>query len=263
MGYDMDKAMSYVMQNGNIMETYMLEFLLELGRDDKVPLEFFEKYQNKDGGFCFDLVEGRPSSMGTTMSLLRWYPLLDVTYTGSYKNCKNFVIEGQGPEGCWDESQLIKDLNPPEMLVPGVLATKLFLTGAACDELLYNGIDEYAAKKGMLYMERFRRGDGSFEGHPVTNWLMFSIYSQLGLQEKAEEVVPFLKPGREEDTKRIILYLDCIWRAKRQNVLAEELLDRLEESQGADGNWRTVDGKKYYTHVTVEAIRVLRTWGRE
>jgi hypothetical protein len=115
----------------------------------------------------------------------------------------------------------------------------------------------------MEYMEKFRRDDGSFEGYPVTNWLMFSLYSQMGKLERAEEIVPFLKPNIEKDSKCIIWYLDCIWRAKRQNLLAEELLDMLENAQTEEGNWRTVDGKRYYPHVTVEAIRVLKTWGRD
>jgi len=263
MGYDMEKAMSYVMQNGSVMETYKLESLLELGRDDKIALDFFERYQNKDGGFCYDLMENRPSSISTSLSMLPWYYLLDITYTGSFKRCSNYLIEEQFPEGYWDENPQIKDLNPQEMLIPGILSTRLFLTSKVCDELLYRGINEYSAKKGVRFIENYKRDDGSFEGYPVTNWFMFSVYSQLGDTKKAKHMVPLLKEYMEKDTKCIIWYLDCIWRAKRQNLLAEELLDMLENSQEEEGYWKTVDGKKYYPWITVEAIRVLRTWGRE
>jgi len=263
MGYDIDRAMSYVMQNGSIMETYKLEFLMELGRDDKIPLDFFKKYQNKDGGFCFDLIENRPSAIGTTLSILPWYHILDVAYTGSFKRCLNYILETQNPEGYWDEDAGIQGLNPPEMMIPGVLNTKLYLTSKVSDELIYNNINEYAAKKGVRYMEKFMREDGSFEGYPVTNWIMFSVYSQLGEKEKADKLVPSLKASMERDTKCIIWYLDSIWRAKRENLLADDLLDILEKSQTEDGNWKTVDGKKHYPAVTVEAIRVLRTWGRD
>ncbi|MBN1786431.1 MAG: hypothetical protein JW825_05565 [Candidatus Methanofastidiosa archaeon] len=263
MVYDMDKALSYVMEHGSVMETYKLEFLLELGRDDKIPLEFFKRYQNDDGGFCFELKEGNPSSMGTTLSVLPWYSLLDVTYTGSFKRCVDFFLVSQSPDGSWDENLAIKDMAPQGMLVPEMLSTKLFLTSKISDELLYYDVNEYLVKKAILYMEQFMHKDGSFEGFPITNWLMFSIYSRIGDTKKADSIAPLLKSSMEKDAKSIIMYLDCIWRAKRENMLAEELLDALEDMQDKEGNWRTADGKKYYPNVTVDAIRVLRAWGRE
>jgi len=263
MVYDMEKALGFIMENGSVMDTYKVEYLLDLGRDDKIPLEFFSRYQNKDGGFPLEFKEGKPSSIGTTAMILPWFFHLDVTYAGSYKRCINYLMESQKPDGFWDEDQRIGSMGPPEQLEPGILSTKLFLTGLASNLLLNYDINEYSAKKGVNYMENFRRGDGSFEGLPITNWMMFSLYSQRGDDEKADALMPFLETDTPEDPKYLVMQIDCIWMANRENHIAEGILDRLEKMQQDDGSWKTSDGKRFYAQATAEIIRIMHTWGRE
>lgn len=261
MSYDKDKAIGYILEHGNVLDTYKMEFMLGLGRDDRVPLDFFISHQNEDGGFAFKMEKGNPSSVATTLSMLEWYNELEITYTGSYKRCVRFLLDHQ-EGGAWDEPDDIATLNPEEWYVPHALSTKLWLTAQTANDLLFYEKEEYAAQKSLRFMHQHKRDDGTFEGYTITNWIMMSLYAQLGMSEAAQALLPYVRMNIEKDTKLIIWALDCLWKAKMENVLAGELLDLLESKQARDGCWTTAEGEECYPLITVEALRTLKRWER-
>ncbi len=262
MGYDKDKAFSYVIEHGNVMDTYKLEFILGIGRDDRVPLEYFDAYQNPDGGFAFNFKKGNPSSVATTISMITWYKDLDVAYTGSFKKAVIFLKGHQTQEGYWDENQEIGALNPPEWYMPSALTTKLWLTAQAASDLLFYAEEEYMAKKAVRFLDQYRRNDGTLEGYPITNWITFALYAQLGMNESAQKIIPYIRSNIERDTIMIAWYLDCLWKAKMEHVLADDLLDLLESMQDDSGCWKTVGEAECHPSITIDVMRILSKWGR-
>ncbi len=262
MGYDKDKAFSYVIEHGNVMDTYKLEFILGIGRDDRVPLDYFDAYQNPDGGFAFNFKKGNPSSVATTVSMITWYKDLDVAYTGSFKKAVLFLKDRQAQEGYWDENPEISALNPHEWYMPSALTTKLWLTAQTASDLLFYAEEEYMAKKAVRFLDQYRRNDGTLEGYPITNWIAFALYAQLGMNESAQKIIPYLRSNIERDTRMIAWYLDCLWKAKMEHVLADDLLDLLETMQDDAGCWKTVEGRECYPSITIDVMRVLSKWGR-
>ena len=262
MGYNRDKAFSYVIENGSMMDTYKLEFILGLGRDDRVPLDFFRSYQNEDGGFAFNFKRGNPSSVAATVSMVSWFTGLDVAYTGAFKRAVIYLKERQAQDGSWDENPEISALNPPEWFMPSAMNTKLWLTAQTACDLLYYAEEEYQAKKAVRFLDQYRRNDGTIEGYPITNWITFALYAQLGMNDSAQKLAPFLRSSIEHDPKMVIWYLDCLWKAKMENVLADDLLDLLESLQDDEGCWKTVEGTACYPETTINALRILSLWGR-
>ena len=67
---DIQKAISFVEENGTQLERYRLSYLLGEERDDGVPLRFLKGLQNDDGGFPYKGEKGKPSSVNHTISNL-------------------------------------------------------------------------------------------------------------------------------------------------------------------------------------------------
>ncbi len=260
MDYDVNKSLSYVFEYGNMFETYKIEFVLHMGRDDKIPLDFFNAYQNKDGGFAYNLKKGNPSSVATTLSIFPWYTILDITYSGSYKRCLNYILDNQ-KNGAWDENPEISVLNPPELIKPGALNTKLWLSAQAANDILFYDKNKRIAQSTLMFLQQYMREDGTFEGFPITNWIVFSIYSQMDMTDAAQKLVPYIRTNIVHDPKHIVWCLNCLWKAQRENVLADELLDLLLKMQDPNGCWKDEDNK-CCPNITAEAIATLHMWGR-
>ncbi|MHC1604719.1 MAG: prenyltransferase/squalene oxidase repeat-containing protein [Candidatus Methanofastidiosia archaeon] len=262
MGFDLDKAISYIFENGHELDTYRLEFILGLGRDDKVPINILKKYQNEDGGFALDFKEENPSSLSKTLSIFPCFLELDIGYTGCYKRCLNFILEKQALDGSWDENEEISNLHPPKWTVPGALPTKLWITAQAASDLLYYEKMEFVAKKALSFLRKHRNDDGSFKGYFITNWIVLSIYAMLELKKEANTMFAIVKTESENNPEFLVWHLECLKKTNIGTNLANKLLDQLEKMQEKNGSWQTAEESSYSPTITVDVLKTLKIWNR-
>ena len=251
--------MDFVISSGTIFDVYRLEVVLDLGKDNKIPLEYFSTVQNEDGGFAYGLSPGAPSSIAETLDILPWYDEMELSYTGSFKQAVNYLLDERQPKGYWRESEDV-------LHIMGCAddecreAMTLEITSRAAALLLYMDNKENLAGRAAKYLENFADDDGYLEKSPAASWLLLSIYAQLNNESKFKSLLERLYSIQAMDTDRIILALNCLKVQKGEKEKKTKLLDTLESLQSDDGSWH--DGSGASVKTTVNAIRVLRTYHR-
>jgi hypothetical protein len=136
---DVQRAISFVEENGTELEKYRLNYLLGKKRDDEVPLRYLRGLQNVDGGFPFNDEKGKLSSANKTSVNLGLIFELGLTGSDVCRKIVEYLIDVQAEDGSWDENHAINRYNPPFWNMPGDLKTKMWLTAAILNYLIQLG----------------------------------------------------------------------------------------------------------------------------
>jgi len=265
---DIQKAISFVEENGTELETYRLSYLLGEKGDDGVPLGFLKGLQNDDGGFPYKGEKGKPSSVNHTISNLSIMIELGLTGSEVCRNAVDYLMSIQGEDGGWDESHAISRYDPPFWDLPGNLKTKMWLTASVLSHLIQLGYRESeAVRRGREFLLRNRDEEGKFFGFLHSTWISVGVFGQLEgadseIVKSALEVIERNLDRLEDGAGDLIWCLECFYvgGVSKGNTIARRCVDRVIGLQRRDGAWTSGDGEEHSVSTTIGALRILKMY---
>jgi hypothetical protein len=267
---DTEKAIAYVEAQGNIVERARLAAILWDEPPSEAVLSELAASQNPDGGFAYWLQPGQVSTVCDTAFVLQWFDDLRM-YEGPIVNpAVEFLLAYQQEDGGWDEVGAVGALNPPEWMIPGRIETRVWLTAYCAHVLLHFGYAEAEEAKGcpIDFLLAHRDGSGRLAGYLRATWIALpTLAFYLGPDsEPFRQAIAVVEANYSPDWVGSYLawLLRCLQDAglPANHPLVARCLADLERKQRPDGSWESEDGEEFAVRATVEALRVLKRYGR-
>jgi len=262
-----EKAVTYVQTRGNAVERARLATILWGKPPPEAALRELAALQKPDGGIAY-WIQGT-SNVCDTAFVLQWFDDLKV-YRGPIVDwaCR-FLLDRQQEDGGWDEVKAVQALNPPEWMTPGRIETRVWLTAYCAHVLIRFG---YAEAPGTYCPTDFLLAhcdeSGRLAGYLRATWIalpMLAFYPGPD-SEPFRRALAVVEANYSPDWEGAYLawLLRCTQDAglPADHPLVARSLVNLERKQRADGSWESEDGEKFAVSATVEALRVLKGYGR-
>jgi squalene cyclase len=266
---DVQAAESFVMRRGDIVQQARLESTLRQKRPARSVLSTIEIMRKSDGGFAF--WDDDISSITSTLTILGWMDDLSVKTGTRVDKTFEFLLEHQQEDGGWDELEAVRNLRAPPFMTPGETSTRIWLTACCAHWFVRFGRAEPPGSKGcpVRFLEQYVESSGLLSGYLRATWdalVIFGYHPGVDSQLFADTVKAIeesFAPEAWDDS--VIAWLlralrDSGLQAKHQ--LVNRSLDVLEAKQRFDGSWGSEDGDEYSVWATVDALRVLKDFGR-
>jgi hypothetical protein len=262
-----DEAVSYVLQNGNIIEKARMNCILW----DKSPshdvLEELKSYQHPNGGFTYWVKE--ISNLCDTAYVLQWLEDLKIFRGPIAEPACKFILDRQLPDGGWDEVKEILAYNPPEWMIPGRIETRVWLTAFCAHVLIQFG---YAEAEGTYCPTDFLLANcdkkGRLVGYFRATWIslpMLAFYP--GEDPKSfHRAIQIVNKNSSPDREGSYLawLLRCLQDAGLDvnHFLVARFLKELVRKQKENGSWEPEEGEgeKLAVNATIMALRVLKMY---
>ena len=264
---NVENAIAYVQARGNAIERARLGAILWNEPPPDAVLQDLAAHQKPDGGFGYWARE--VSNICDTAFVLQWCDDLKL-YRGPIPDpaCR-FLLDRQQKDGGWDEVEAIRALNLPEWMMPGRIETRVWLTAYCAHVLIRFG---RAEKEGTRCPTDFLLAHcdetGRLVGYLRATWIalsMLALYPGWD-SEPFRKAVAVVEASYSPDWEGSYLawLLRCLQDAGLpvDHPLVARCLADLERNQQRDGSWESEDGERYAASATVEALRVLRGYGR-
>lgn len=267
MAIDLERARTFVETHGSALEEARLHSLLDGVTPDEMP-EALSSAQNDDGGFAFDLVATRPSSLVTTAHVLSWLRDLRLNESPKAQQAIDFIVSRQTPRGIWREHRELQQYNPPLWMDPESSAADVYTTALCASTILTVSDDDLPPDLAVNWLQTQQSRDGlliGFKAH--SSWLAVPTFAGiLGQETRA--------------TRRLIAGLGELladdWPGSMVAWLLQSLLSAgytqrtevvsrawvmLSNAQQADGSFTTEDDDSP-VQATLRAIDVVQRIGK-
>jgi len=266
---NVQRAVSFVEENGTRLEKYRMDYLLGRAKNDEVPLRYLRGLQNNNGGFPYNDEKGKLSSVNSTSVNLSLMIELGLAESDVCRKTLEYLLSVQGEDGSWDENEAINQYNPPFWNTPGDLKTKMWLTADICNSLIQLGYRESEnVRKAAEFLLKNRDAEGKFAGFLHSTWISVAVFGQLEganseVVKEALNVIERNLDRLEDGAADFIWCLECFSVAgiPKDNPTVKRCLDRVIELQSRDGAWLSADGEKYAVSTTINALRALKMYG--
>lgn len=269
MPIDFARAVAFVRERGNEFDNARLDDLLGEGAVLSAEQEqrFFAE-QRADGGWAPFWAQDYSSLDATCFRLAQGENLIDPWNPG-FGHAAHFFRTRQGPDGSWEEDELVRELAPP-WAVPGELAPRLYLT-ANCGWWVahpsFSGgfvTGDEAATRAGAYLEQHVAQDGSLPSLLQTHWLAAGLWLRLGRDDVANCTLDHLGTRIDDSVPSGALAWMLTTLAgvsiEPEHLLIRKATESLMSQQRADGSWASEDGPDRDAYVTAEALRGLTMW---
>jgi hypothetical protein len=266
---NLERSVGFVQRRGSPVERARLAAILW----DKAPrqqvLDELAAAQNPDGGFAYRMEPGQVSSVGNTAFVLQWLDDMKVRRGPIVEPACRFLLDRQQADGGWDEPEAIQALSPPEWREPGRIEARVWLTAYCAHVLIRFGFAE-AEGSGCpaLFLLAHCDETGRLAGYLRATWIalpMLALHPGRDSEpfRRAMSVVE-VHYAADWDASRVAWLLRCLGDAglPAEVGLVARCLADLEGKQRPDGSWGSEDGEDHAAGATVEALRVLRAYGR-
>jgi len=263
MTIQIERARTFVEANGTAIDRARLQALLERHALTSVP-EPLAVLQQADGGFPSELVAGRPSSLITTATVLRWLHDLRQSESELASRAIQFIESRQTPRGIWRENPVLQSYDPQPWMDPDSPAADVYITALCAGTLVVLSNDELAADQAVSWLQTQQGRDGlliGFKAH--SSWLALPAFAQiLGQETRA--------------TRRLVAGLGSIleaeWTASMLTGLLQALVDAdytlrtevtarawqmLQAAQQPDGSFTVEEGDDP-VQTTLQAIAIAQ-----
>lgn len=267
---DIESAFTFIERFGNALERYRAKHLFQSFRDNKVPLRYLRRLQNREGGFPYNLEAGKPSSTNETSGMLRLVAELGLGESDVGQKVVDYLFRIQCPDGGWDENSDIGQFNPPRWDTPKNMNTRMWLTGEVATHLVQLSYAESEhVKQACDFLAKHTDEKGRVEGPRIATWIAMAIFGMLEgtespyVKKALASVGGWLDEGPDEDASFLCWYLECLNNAglQRENAAVHKCLKRLMILQDKDGSWKSADGSRYNVSTTINALKLLKQYG--
>ncbi|NHI84234.1 MAG: hypothetical protein EAX81_08030 [Candidatus Thorarchaeota archaeon] len=266
---DLQKASTFI---GSLQDRILkarLESVMHNQKPKKSVFDALEEMRKSDGGFAF--WDEDVSSITTTLNIVGWFDDLFLRSGAAVDKTFEFLLSFQQEDGGWDEVSDVIMFDPPPYMLPGKTSTRTWLTACCAHWFIRFGRAEPPGAKGCpaeFLMENVT-SSGLITGYRYASWdalVMFDYHPG----PDSDVFKNLLEAVRENFKPEIHDAVDLAWllRCLRDagldsgSSLVERALDALERMQQANGSWSSAEGAEYSGMTTVDAIRVLKDFGR-
>ncbi|MFX1602682.1 MAG: prenyltransferase/squalene oxidase repeat-containing protein [Promethearchaeota archaeon] len=266
---DVKHAASFVRRVGDTVQQARLECILQQKRPPRSVLSAIEDMRNSDGGFAF--WDEEISSIASTLNILGWVDDLSVKKGALVDKTFEFLLDHQQEDGGWDELKAVRNLKAPPFMTPGETDTRVWLTACCAHWFVRFGRAEPPGAKGcpVRFLEQHIQPSGLLSGYLRATWdalVIFGYHPGVDSQLFANTVKAIEDSFAPEawDGSVIAWLLRALRDSglKSDHQLVSRSLDALEKNQLVDGSWGSEDGDEYSVWATVDALRVLKDFGR-
>ena len=266
---DLQKAVNFVEQKGNLIERARLSSILYGQSPSMDALAEIAKHQKPDGGFAYWCPQ--VSNLCDTAYILLWLEDLQEYRSDLSEKACRFLLDRQREDGGWDEVDELGQYSVPEWMMPGKIETRTWLTGFCAHVLIRFG---YAEAPGTRCPTDFLLShcdaSGRIEGYLRATWISLPMLAfHPGTQSE-----PYLKAVAvvEENYSEgwtgahIAWLLRCLKDAELSvdHPLVIRAMIDLENKQRHDGSWEPEpgEGEEHTVNATLFALRSLHSYGR-
>ncbi|MBI4277520.1 MAG: terpene cyclase/mutase family protein [Armatimonadetes bacterium] len=263
----LSRAVAYVEQHGSELERARLRGILGQRRHDPRVVRTLVSRQNDDGGFPYDLLPGRPSSLHYTLTALAWLRDVRLTASAAVTRLIAYLFTIQRPDGSWDENPAVVKFEPPGHLQPGTPRSRGTFTAATAFWLCVLGQRaDQSVLRACQYLRAHTDGEGRIEGFPSATWAgaaVFAMASGRDAEETRSVLGAVQAMGVNWPAADLAGLLECVGAAgfPAGHALVHAASARLLSLQQDDGGWPSADGGAHPVEVTLQALRALLLLG--
>lgn len=246
-----------------------LESILDNRKPKESVLNALEEMRKSDGGFAF--WDEDVSSITTTLNVVGWLDDLSLRGGAVVNKTFDFLLDLQLDDGGWDEVSEVIMFDPRPYMIPGNTNTRTWLTACCAHWFIRFGRAEPPGAKGCPaeFLMQNVTPSGLIRGYHYASWdalVMFNYHPG----PDSDVFRNLLKAVRESFKPETYDATDLAWLSRclrdagleHRYSLVEQALNALERLQQANGSWSSAEGAEYSGMATVDAIRVLKDFGR-
>jgi hypothetical protein len=266
---DLQKAISFVESNGNLVEQARLSSVLWGEAPSDEVLKEVAKLQRADGGFAYWCP--RVSNVCDTAYVLQWLDDLG-SYRGKVADTACwFLLDRQSEDGGWDEVDEVARYPVPAWMKPGRLETRTWLTAFCSHVLIRFGYAEAPGTRCPTdFLLSHSDAEGRIRGYLRATWMslpMLAFHPGPRSEPYRKAVAVVEESYSEEWTGAYIAWLlRCLKdaRVSPDHPLVNRALADLENKQRRDGGWEPEpgEGEELSVYATISALRALRAYQR-
>ncbi len=123
--------------------------------------------QNADGGWAYDLVAGRPSSLHTTAAVLQTLEDLGLLAEPAARHALAWMAAQQSKRGIWRESPALQAFEPPLWMDPNDTAADIYTTALCASTLALYSDDTLPPDRAVNWLQTQQGRDGLLAGFRV------------------------------------------------------------------------------------------------
>lgn len=262
------RAAAYIQENGDELERARLAGLLGRERPDPKSMRALLTRQSDDGGFPYEMVPGRPSSVTSTATALQWMADLRVLSSSQAERAVAFLLSVQRPEGAWWESPSLVKYDPPPQARPGDATGRLYATAAAAlwvAQLAGRGHE--TVRRAFEFLRSTRQGGWPQDEAVRVTALVAALAAMVEgpaseLTAAGTEALQRLSP-EVWSADRLVDLLGAFYAAGFDTFdpLLEWGLRHLQDLQREDGGWASEHGPDREVDLSLRALGVLLACG--
>lgn len=262
------RAIAYIQENGDELERARLGGLLGRERPDPKSVRGLLTRQHDDGGFPYQMVPGRPSSVTATATALQWMADLRLLRSPQAERAVVFLLTVQRPDGAWGESPALVKYDPPPQARPGDETGRLYATAAAAFWVArLMGRPHDGVRRAFDFLRNARQGGGPQDEAVQITALVAALAAMVEgtaseLTAAGTEVLQRLSP-EAWSADRLADLLGAFYAAGFDSAdpLLEWGLRQLQSVQQEGGGWASEHGAERDVDLSLRALGVLLSFG--
>lgn len=268
---DLDRAVAYIQNEGQPVEHARLAAILHGEPPSDQHVAELTAGQRDDGGWSPFWAADYSSVDATCFRLAQAEQLGLDTNTESIQRAVAFLKSRQHPDGYWEEDESVAE-SPPPWAMPGAPSARLYLTancGFWVSALGPPHLANSATEKPAALLAASQQPDGSLPSFLHTHWLATELWQHTQRESEIRAALDYLHTQLDQLSANNITWMLNTFRCvgllsvgllnSTTHPLVNEAIDRLTTLQQPDGRWPSDDAMERDVHVTLEAVRVLRT----
>lgn len=253
-------AIAFVQAHGSAIEQARLAYLVHGTAPTPEIIGGVFAGQRPDGGWAPFWAPDYSSLDATCYHLAQAEPLGLITTTAAGGRALDLLRDRQRADGAWQE-KAPSDVELPPWLTPNDPATICYLTANCALWLTLRPRDAQACERATAYLET------SFQALTVIDpphiaWLAAALWHACGKIDQAEQALQQLASQHPQLSAGALAWAVTslhIAGVPSAHWFITRSAQQLNALQRADGGWSSADGAAHDVHVTLEAIRALRS----
>ena len=264
---DLSRAIEALYASNDPLIEARTKAVLEAAPAPDAILEALAAQQNEDGGWPLNGVQGQPSSIEDTTSMLLLLLELDEQGHAMVEQAERWLVARQAPRGWLREPQDLIAYQPPLWADPESDAALVYSTARAATVLVLLGGHDLVLDGAVMWLQSQLGGSGLLPGFRIvtTAWALpacvhFTHQETRPIKRMISGLGDALSPEWDASLAGTTLTCLSLARFPRSLRLTERVIDLLSAQQRPDGTWLN-DAEQPDLSLTLQIVRAARRFG--